>query len=190
MKRIFLTGCCGQLGWELERTLSPLGLIFSFDYPEIDLKKIDRLRQLILEIKPHVIVNAAAYTAVDQAETEAAAAMVINADAPGELAEIAKKTGAVLIHYSTDYVFDGQNGSPYLETDDPNPLNVYGKSKLLGEQAVTQAGAVYLISSYQLGLQPQAGQLCNQGNPDGSSAVFPAHGYRSNWQSNLGAPFG
>ena len=143
--RILLLGKIGQLGWELQRTLAPLGEVVALDFPEIDLTQPGNLRQIVRDAHPQVIVNATAYTAVDRAETEIETAMAINGHAPGLLAEEATALGAVLIHYSTDYVFDGAKGSPYLESDAPNPLGVYGRSKLAGEQAVEQAGGKSLI---------------------------------------------
>lgn len=145
MINILLFGKNGQLGWELHRTLSPLGRLVALDFPDIDLKHEEDLRKVVLEVQPKIIVNAAAYTAVDQAEKEPETAMAINGRAPGILAELAKRIGAALIHYSTDYVFDGTKESPYLETDDPNPLNIYGKSKLFGEQTISEINPVYLI---------------------------------------------
>jgi dTDP-4-dehydrorhamnose reductase len=143
--KITLLGKNGQLGWELQRTLALLGEVVALDYPKIDLVQIDQTCQMIRESQPDVIVNATAYTAVDRAESEAELAMTINGLAPGKLAEIAAELEAVFIHYSTDYVFDGKKGSAYIESDTPNPLNVYGSSKLAGEQAITRAGGVYLI---------------------------------------------
>ena len=143
--RILLIGNTGQLGWELERTLAPLGEVNACDYPQIDLSASSSLRLFIREYAPDVLVNAAAYTAVDKAESDPDAAQAINAVAPGVLAEEARQSKAAFIHFSTDYVFDGQKGSPYLETDQPKPLNVYGHSKLAGEQAVQQTGDAYLI---------------------------------------------
>ena len=143
--RILLIGNTGQLGWELERTLAPLGEVNACDYPQIDLSASSSLRRFIREYAPDVLVNAAAYTAVDKAESDPDAAQAINAVAPGVLAEEARQSKAAFIHFSTDYVFDGQKGSPYLETDQPKPLNVYGHSKLAGEQAVQQSGDAYLI---------------------------------------------
>ena len=143
--RILLLGKNGQVGWELQRTLMPLGEIISTDYPEIDLANSDSIRNLIRELRPQVIVNAAAYTDVEKAESEPELAFAINGTAPGVLAEEAKRIGAALIHYSSDYVFDGQKGVPYVETDTPNPINVYGQSKLAGERAVQQVGSSYLI---------------------------------------------
>jgi dTDP-4-dehydrorhamnose reductase len=143
--RILLLGNTGQLGWELERSLPPLGEVFAIDYPQVDLAHLDEVRTLIRDCRPQVIFNAAAYTAVDRAESEADLAMAINARAPGMLAEEARALGAAIIHYSTDYVFDGMLGKSYSEGDPPNPLNMYGKSKLEGEQAVQQIGGAYLI---------------------------------------------
>ena len=143
--RILLIGKRGQLGWELHRCLLPLGEVQALDYPEIDLAKPDSLRKLVRTSAPDVIVNATAYTAVDKAESERELAFAINAVAPQVMAEEAQKIGAVLIHYSTDYVFDGKKGAAYTEEDDPHPLNVYGASKLAGEQAIRSVGGVYFI---------------------------------------------
>jgi dTDP-4-dehydrorhamnose reductase len=142
---ILLLGKIGQLGWELRRTLAPLGEITALDYPEIDLTQADPIRQAIRQARPQVIVNATAYTAVDRAESEPEVAHAINGLAPGLMAEEAAALGAALIHYSTDYVFDGTKGSPYIESDPPHPLGVYGQSKLAGEQAIQAAGGKYLI---------------------------------------------
>ena len=143
--RILLFGKNGQLGWELNRTLMCLGELVALDYPEIDFEKPPNVIKVLNQIKPDLIVNAAAYTNVDEAEEEPDKARLINADTPGEIARWCKLHNAVLIHYSTDYVFDGTKGSPYTEEDEPNPLNVYGKTKLEGEIAVQQSGAPYLI---------------------------------------------
>ena len=143
--KILLLGNTGQLGWELERTLAPLGEVVGFDYPAINLARPDSIRQVVQQVRPQVIVNATAYTAVDRAESEPELATAINALAPGMLAKAAAELDASLIHFSTDYVFDGNKGSTYIETDAPNPLGVYGSSKLAGEKAVSQAGGAYLI---------------------------------------------
>src|SRR5512141_3058334 len=143
--KILLLGRNGQLGWELARCLPPLGAVTAVDYPEIDLAAPDSIRALIRQVAPELIVNATAYTAVDQAESKPDLANAINASAPGVLAEEARLLGAALIHYSTDYVFNGSKGSAYCETDSPEPLNVYGKSKLQGEQAVQAVDGDYLI---------------------------------------------
>ena len=145
MMRILLFGRHGQLGWELQRTLAPLGEIIAVDYPEIDLAQPAGLEQTIRDIRPRVIVNATAYTAVDRAESEPEPALAINGIAPGIMAQAAVEIKAALIHFSTDYVFNGSKGSPYLETDAPDPLNVYGQSKLQGEQAIAQIGGNCLI---------------------------------------------
>jgi len=143
--RILLLGKIGQLGWELKRTLAPLGEVIALDYPEIDLSQAGAARQAVRLAAPQVIINASAYTAVDRAESEEPVALAVNGRTPGELAEEAAALGAALIHYSTDYVFDGAKGSPYLETDAPHPLNIYGSSKLAGEQAIQQVGGSFLI---------------------------------------------
>ena len=143
--RILLLGKNGQLGWELHRTLQPLGKVFAVDYPEIDLTSADSINKTLQVFQPELIINAAAYTAVDRAESEPEITMAVNGIAPGLLAEQAQALFAGLIHYSTDYVFDGKKGSPYVETDRPNPINVYGTSKLEGERCVSQVNGSYLI---------------------------------------------
>lgn len=143
--RILLTGAKGQVGWELIRALAPLGEVLAHDRQSLDLADGDRLRAVVTGLRPEVIVNAAAYTQVDQAESEASAAFAINATAPALLAEIARANDALLVHYSTDYVFDGQQTRPYREDDPPAPLSVYGKSKLAGEQAIQRSGCRHLI---------------------------------------------
>ena len=144
MKTILQIGTKGQVGWELLRTCAPLGNLVALDYPDVDLSDSDGLRKLVNEVKPQIIINAAAYTNVDKAESEIALSRAINATGPAVLAEEAKKLKAVLVHYSTDYVFDGSKGSPYLENDPTNPLNVYGQTKLEGEQAIEASGCVNL----------------------------------------------
>ena len=143
--RILLTGKDGQLGWELQRALQPLGEVIAVGRTECDLARPAQVREVVRHAKPELIVNAAAYTAVDKAESEPASARAINADAPGLLAEEARRLGAALIHYSTDYVFDGSKATPYVETDATNPLSVYGRTKLAGEQAVAAANVPHLI---------------------------------------------
>lgn len=142
--RILLIGKSGQLGWELEQTLASHELV-SVGRAELDLADLAAIRKVTQHARPEVIVNAAAYTAVDRAEGEPAAAMAINAVAPGILAEEAKRSAALLVHYSTDYVFDGAKDEPYTEQDAPNPLNVYGLSKLKGEEAILASGCRHLI---------------------------------------------
>jgi dTDP-4-dehydrorhamnose reductase len=143
--RILLTGATGQVGWELARTLMPVGEVIAVDRSQADLSDMNSLRTIVQRLKPNVIVNPAAYTAVDKAETEQALAFLINAEAPSILAEEANKIGAFLVHYSTDYVFDGTKSTPYLEDDATNPINVYGSSKLAGEQAIQSIANEYLI---------------------------------------------
>jgi dTDP-4-dehydrorhamnose reductase len=133
--RILLLGNTGQLGWELARALAPLGEMIALDYPQVNLAEPDSLRGALAGVAYDWIVNATAYTQVDKAETEPDLVRAINAAAPGILAEAAERTGAAFLHYSTDYVFDGAKGSPYTETDAANPLGVYGRTKLDGEEA-------------------------------------------------------
>ncbi len=144
-KKILLLGKNGQVGWELQRTLAPLGNVVALEQDELDLVRVGDIRSTVQELKPDIIVNAAAYTAVDKAESEPDLAMAVNGNAPGVLAEEAKKLGALLVHYSTDYVFDGTKDTPYTEKDVPNPLNVYGKTKLAGEQAIQAVEGNHLI---------------------------------------------
>lgn len=149
MPRILVTGSTGQVGWELLRALSPLGEIIGVSARTaplaMDLADPDSIRAVLREVKPALIVNAAAYTAVDKAESELGQAMAVNATGPGILAEEAKRLGAPLIHYSTDYVFDGSKSRPYREDDVPNPLNNYGRSKLAGERAIQSVAGQFLI---------------------------------------------
>ncbi len=145
LPRILLIGKVGQVGWELRRTLAPMAQVVCVDFPEIDLTSGDSIRQWVAQTKPGIVINAAAYTAVDKAESEQDRAMKINGVAPGILAEEAKKSGALLVHYSTDYIFDGTQTAPYVETDAPNPLGTYGRTKLAGDEAVRAAGGPHLI---------------------------------------------
>lgn len=145
MKKILLFARNGQLGFELQRTLAPLGEVIAVDYPQVDFSKPLGMRGLVREIKPDIIVNPAAYTAVDKAESERELAMAINRDAPAVLTEEAARLRIPFIHYSTDYVYDGTKGSPYVETDATHPLNVYGQSKLEGDLAVMATGAPAII---------------------------------------------
>lgn len=142
--RILLLGRTGQLGWELLRTLAPLGEITAPPRSACDLGDPETLRRAVRGSRPDVIVNAAAYTAVDRAEAEREAAFAVNAHAPAALAEEAQRLGALLVHYSTDYVFDGGQRGPYREDDTAHPLNVYGESKLTGEQAIAASGCRHL----------------------------------------------
>jgi dTDP-4-dehydrorhamnose reductase len=143
--RIVLIGKNGQLGWEFQHILPSLGEVISLGQEELDITDVGAVQKTLLELQPNLIINASAYTKVDLAEMQVELAANINAIAPGVMAETARKLNAVFIHYSTDYVFDGKNNTPYLETDPTNPLNVYGKSKLMGEENIKQAGDAYLI---------------------------------------------
>jgi dTDP-4-dehydrorhamnose reductase len=140
---ILVTGEGGQVGEALRLTLAPLGEIFIPTIAELDLTDTDAIAKWMREVKPRWVVNAAAHTAVDKAESEPDLAFAINATAPRILAEEARKIGAAVVHYSTDYIFDGSKTTPWVETDAPGPLNEYGKSKLAGELAVSESGAAY-----------------------------------------------
>jgi len=143
--KILLTGKNGQLGFELQRALAPLGEVIAVGHAECDLAQSGAIRQLVRKTKPDIIVNSAAYTAVDKAETEQDLATAVNASAPGVLGEEALKIGALVIHYSTDYVFDGNKAGTYSEDDITNPQSIYGKTKRAGELALKQSGADHLI---------------------------------------------
>lgn len=142
---ILLLGKNGQVGWELQRSLAPFGKVISFNRQECDLAYFDKLIYIIRTTKPKLIVNAGAYTNVEGAESDSQGAFAINATAPMIMAGEAKRIGAWLIHFSTDYVFDGSKDDSYVEDDLPNPLNVYGKSKLEGEEAIKNSGCAYFI---------------------------------------------
>lgn len=145
MTRVLLAGANGQIGWELRRSLAPLGEVVAHNRASMDLSNPDSIRSAIRDARPAVIVNAAGYTAVDRAESEPGLAMSVNGVAPGIIAAEAARLGALVVHYSTDYVFDGRQGAPYRESDPTAPLNVYGRTKLAGEEAVRAAAAPHLI---------------------------------------------
>jgi dTDP-4-dehydrorhamnose reductase len=144
-QRILITGIQGQLGQELQGMLTSLGEVVGVGRDNLDLSQPDSIRQVISQIQPNIIVNAAAYTAVDKAESEVELADAVNAIAPEILAHEAQKLGSTLLHVSTDYVFDGQKNTPYLEEDSTNPLSIYGKSKLAGEEKIERACQSYMI---------------------------------------------
>lgn len=143
--RVLLTGRQGQIGSELERVLTEATQLKALGRPELDLTDPAEIREAIRAFKPHLVLNAAAYTLVDKAENEEGLARQINADAPAVMAEEAKKIGAAFVHYSTDYVFDGSKNEPYTEEDATNPLSAYGRTKLAGEKAIALAGARHAI---------------------------------------------
>lgn len=143
--KILLTGSTGQVGYELARSLQGLGEVVAVDRQVMDLSDLDQVRDVIRKERPQLIVNPAAYTAVDKAESEPALALRVNAEAPGLMAQEAKALGAAMVHYSTDYVFDGTQPAPRSEGDPTGPVNVYGASKLAGEQAIAAAGIPHLI---------------------------------------------
>lgn len=145
MRRILVTGKNGQVGSELQQTLITLGEVVAPDRATMNLADADSIRGFIRELKPDIVVNAAAYTAVDKAESEPELALAVNGVAPGIMAEEVKRLGAVLVHYSTDYVFDGTKEGAYTEEDTPNPLSVYGDTKLAGERAIREIDCPHLI---------------------------------------------
>ena len=144
-RRILIVGAAGQAGRELQRSFSDFGTIVAVDRESVDLAVPEQIRELVNRERPDVILNAAAYTAVDRAESEIDLAMAINAEAPRVLAEEARKQGALLVHYSTDYVFDGTKQGAWTEEDVAHPLNAYGKSKLAGEEAIQRVGGAFLL---------------------------------------------
>jgi dTDP-4-dehydrorhamnose reductase len=143
--RLLVTGANGQVGCELRQSLAPLGQVIALDRAACDLARPAEAARILREAAPDIIVNAAAYTAVDRAEQEEELATLINGTAVGEIAQAARQLGALLIHYSTDYVFDGRKDAPYAEDDVPSPISAYGRSKLAGERAIAQCGGRYLI---------------------------------------------
>ena len=150
--KIVLFGKNGQLGWELQHILPVLGETIQLGRDELDISNIVGIKSNLHKLKPNLIINTAAYTEVDKAETEPGKAMEINAVAPGVMAEVARELGTTFIHYSTDYVFDGKSNTPYLENNKTNPLNMYGRSKLAGEEKIIQAGGAYFNIANELGV--------------------------------------
>lgn len=143
--KILLTGKNGQVGWELRRTLAPLGQVVAVGTSDVNFCDEAALRSFVRSMRPNLIINPAAYTTVDRAESDSKLCFAINTQAPAILAEEAGDLNIPLLHYSTDYVFDGTKNTPYTESDSPNPLNVYGQSKLEGELAVVSSGARHII---------------------------------------------
>jgi dTDP-4-dehydrorhamnose reductase len=143
--RILVTGGSGQVGEALRRTLAPLGEVVAPSSADLDLQTAESIRRVVQDVRPRWVVNAGAHTAVDKAESEPERAFAINSTAPAVFGEEAKKIGAAVIHFSTDYVFDGSKATPYVETDATGPLNVYGRSKLAGEASLSASGAAHLI---------------------------------------------
>jgi dTDP-4-dehydrorhamnose reductase len=143
--RLLITGATGQVGWQLQRTLAPLGDVIACTRAQLDLADPEAAAKTVRELTPDIVVNAAAYTAVDKAESEPDLAHTVNAVAPGLIADELSRTGGLLLHYSTDYVFDGAKPGPYEEDDSTGPLNVYGRTKLAGEQAIAASGCSHII---------------------------------------------
>ncbi len=143
--RVLITGCNGQVGWHLQRTLAPMGEVTAIDIEHVDLTDLQAVARTVREVAPDIVVNAAAYTAVDKAESEPDLARAINVGAPAKIAEECTRSGALLIHYSTDYVYDGSKQAPYEERDATGPLSVYGQTKLAGDQAIQASGGAHII---------------------------------------------
>jgi dTDP-4-dehydrorhamnose reductase len=143
--RILVTGATGQVGWQLQRTLAPLGEVIACNRAQLDLADPDATVRYVRSLSPDVVVNAAAYTAVDKAESESDLAHTINAISPGRIADELARSGGLLVHFSTDYVFDGEKSGAYTEDDATAPLSVYGASKLAGEQRIVESGCSYVI---------------------------------------------
>jgi len=143
--RLLITGANGQVGWHRQRTLAPMGEIMAIDIQEVDLTDLNAVSSTVRDFAPDIVVNAAAYTAVDKAESEPELARAINVAAPGKIAEECARTGALLVHYSTDYVYDGSKTAPYEENDATGPLSVYGQTKLEGDQAIMASGCAHII---------------------------------------------
>lgn len=143
--KLLVTGANGQIGWQLQRTLAPLGEVVALSRAELDLSDPEQSATVVRDIRPDVLLSAAAYTSVDKAESESELARNVNAIAPGRMAEELARTGGLMIHYSTDYVFDGRKAEPYTEEDATGPINVYGQSKLAGEQAIVASGCAHII---------------------------------------------
>ncbi|RYH64900.1 MAG: dTDP-4-dehydrorhamnose reductase [Alcaligenaceae bacterium] len=143
--KLLLLGKNGQVGWELQRSLAPLGELVALDSASADFRQPEQVRETVLKVQPDVIVNAAAHTAVDKAESEPHLARLLNATTPGVIAQAARQIGALMVHYSTDYVFDGSGSRPWKEDDATGPLGVYGATKLEGERLVAEECARHLI---------------------------------------------
>jgi len=143
--RLLITGANGQVGWHLQRILAPLGEILAIDVEEVDLTDLDAVARTVREFAPDIVANAAAYTAVDKAESEPELARAINVAAPARIAEECARSGALMIHYSTDYVYDGSKTTPYEENDVTGPLSVYGRTKLEGDRAILASGCAHII---------------------------------------------
>ena len=143
--RILITGANGQVGWHLQRTLAPLGEVLAIDIEQVDLTDLNAITRTVRDFAPNIVANAAAYTAVDKAESEPELARAINVAAPARIAEECARSGALLIHYSTDYVYNGTKSGAYDENDATGPLSVYGRTKLDGDQAIIASGCAHII---------------------------------------------
>ena len=183
--RILVIGRIGQVGWELRHKLACLGQVTAIEYPEVDFSRPDSIRTAVRAAQPAVVINAAAYTAVDKAEDDPELAMAINGTAPGVLAEEAKRLGGLLVHYSTDYVFDGTKQGAYLEGDAPNPVNVYGRTKLAGDEAIQAVDGEFPDPAHQLGVWRAWKQLPADDVTPGPGTVRVADCGRPDRRANL-----
>ena len=183
--RVLIVGGAGQVGRELQRSFASFGDIVAVDRESLDIAIPEEIRALIRRVRPQVILNAAAYTAVDRAESEPELAMAINGDAPRVLAEEARSSDALLVHYSTDYVFDGSKAAPWIEDDAPHPLSVYGASKLAGEEAIRESRRALSHLPHQLGLRSARKQLLAHDAAPGARARCTSGGRRSTWGADL-----
>ena len=186
--KMLLTGKNGQVGFELQRALAPLGEVHAVDSTDCDLANAEALRALIRRVQPQIIINPAAYTAVDKAEDEAELAMAVNAVAPGVMGEEAARLGATVIHYSTDYVFDGNKDAPYVEADRPAPIGTYGRSKLAGETALQRRHRTPSDPAHQLGCRRPWQQLRQDHVAARRRTRRTERGQRSAWGAHLGSP--
>ena len=183
--RVLIVGGAGQVGRELQRSFASFGDIVAVDRESLDIAIPEEIRALIRRVRPQVILNAAAYTAVDRAESEPELAMAINGDAPRVLAEEARSSDALLVHYSTDYVFDGSKAAPWIEDDAPYPLSVYGASKLAGEEAIRKVGGRYLIFRTSWVYGPHGNNFLADDAAAGAGARCTSGGRRSTWGADL-----
>ena len=185
--RLLITGANGQVGWNLQRTLAPLGEVIALTRDQLDLADLDAVTQTVRDYGRQIVVNAAAYTAVDKAESEPELAHTVNALAPARMAAELAQSGGTLIHYSTDYVFDGSKTGAYVEDDATGPLNVYGRTKLEGEQAIIATGCAHVILRTSWVYDIRGKNFLRTVLAPGARKGRAAHGGRSVWRADLGA---
>ncbi len=185
--RVLITGANGQVGWHLQRILAPLGEVLAIDIGEVDLTDLNAVTRTIREFAPDLVANAAAYTNVDKAESEPELARAINAAAPARIAEECAHSGALVIHYSTDYVYDGSKSGPYEESDGAGPLSIYGQTKLEGDQAIIGSGCAHIILRTTWVYDIRGKNFPAYRAPLGSGKGRAAHGWRPIRRAHLGA---